>query len=499
MTDPTKAHPLLGLFTGLAILLLMVGGVVGVVIGVVRLSEPKASAPSPPPADKVELPAEPPLFAQWPSAKPDLALVLTGEMHGYLRPCGCSPDQQGGLARRGGFLRYLSQEKGWNVVPIDLGDLIIKRTPWEAKRYAYALESLQSLGYPAIGIGPHDLALSMNTVLGEAVNLQKAKLVNANLSNKEADTRPLWEEFVPPVVVKDARGVKLGVGAAMSDSIARDLSDPSVTLSSPTPALARILERMEKEKVDLRVLLAWASAEEAKKWAEAVPGFDVILCQSSIEESAAREATMVGKTMVTWVGRKGKSVGVLGWWRSEEPRLRFEIAPLDRRYGDDPDMNEIYARFVSALKDGRYAEKTPRTLGLDEYVGAKRCGECHKKAFAKWSTTKHSHALESLQQAEPKGQDYNPECLLCHTTGFESKTGFVTPSLSAALGGNQCENCHGPGKKHSEQPKDQSLIASMRRSRSTIEPTCRQCHDAENSIHFNFQTYWPKVEHYGKD
>jgi hypothetical protein len=28
---------------------------------------------------------------------------------------------------------------------------------------------------------------------------------------------------------------------------------------------------------------------------------------------------------------------------------------------------------------------------------------------------------------------------------------------------------------------------------------CMQCHDQDNSIDFDFQTYWPKVKHVGKD
>src|SRR5689334_7347867 len=35
------------------------------------------------------------LFFGWP--KPDFALVLSAQMHGYLGPCGCSDPQYGGL------------------------------------------------------------------------------------------------------------------------------------------------------------------------------------------------------------------------------------------------------------------------------------------------------------------------------------------------------------------------------------------------------------------
>src|SRR5205809_7236437 len=39
-----------------------------------------------------------PYFRGW--KKPDLAIVVTGEMHGYTQPCRCSTPQKRGLVRR---------------------------------------------------------------------------------------------------------------------------------------------------------------------------------------------------------------------------------------------------------------------------------------------------------------------------------------------------------------------------------------------------------------
>src|SRR5437764_939868 len=47
------------------------------------------------------------LFVGW--AKPDVALLLSGESLGYLQPCGCSEPQKGGLARRYAFLQSLKK------------------------------------------------------------------------------------------------------------------------------------------------------------------------------------------------------------------------------------------------------------------------------------------------------------------------------------------------------------------------------------------------------
>ena len=58
--------------------LIVVSGLAGTGLAV-RLQSPKAVAPSI---------LSPRLFAGW--EKPDLVLVVSGEQHGYLLPCGCS-------------------------------------------------------------------------------------------------------------------------------------------------------------------------------------------------------------------------------------------------------------------------------------------------------------------------------------------------------------------------------------------------------------------------
>lgn len=443
-----------------------------------------------------------PLFSSWPAEKPDLALVLTGEMFGYLRPCGCSPGQHGGLARRGGFLDHLKKEKGWQVLPLDLGDLIKQSGLLESTRYDFALESLKKLDYPAVGIGKKDLGLSVMEILGKAVNSEPTKLLFANIQAKDAGEQEFIAETIKGVAIIPAGNLKVAVADVMGESSKDKLPDPSVTLRSIDEEIPKILKA--SEGADLKVLLAHMPAAEAAELAKKHPGFDLIVCESRIEDSADQEANWVGKTMVTWVGQKGKSVGVVGFWKSGEPRLRFTIALLDGRFPEVESMQAVYARFVQSIKDSNFIEQMPknRYMREDTYVGAKECGKCHTKAYAKWKDSKHAHAMDSLVSAKPAGQDYNPECVKCHATGYEYQGGFVSPVKTPTLAGNQCENCHGPGGKHSQEPKNQEWIVQMRLSKHTVEQTtCIKCHDSENSPKFigHFNEYWEKIAHPWRD
>lgn len=499
-------RPIVGSMVAFGILVGTVVAAIGVGFGGAYLGN-AAVAYFNSPAHPAELPeleedlGPAPLFADWPEKKPDVALVLTGEMYGYMRPCGCSPGQHGGLARRDGFLHYLTEERQWNVLPLELGDLIGKGGMLEPVRYAYIIESLQTLGYPAIGVGVKDLSISVNDVFGQAVNMDSTKLLQSNLQHKDADFQELMEQFLGSTAIADPGGVKVGITSLIGEGLQGKLPDPSVSLRPTDEVMEAVIKKMDEEKVDLRVVLANMPQKEAVALAEKYPVFDVILCESKIEDSATQEAQMVGKTMVTWVGRKGKSVGVVGFWKDEQPHLRFEIVPLDGRFPESDEMGEIYGRFVRAVKDGNFLEKVPRVPhpSHDEFVGAEKCGQCHKKAFAHWKESKHAHALETLHNVKPTGQDHNPECVSCHSTGFGFVSGFVSPELTPTLAGNQCENCHGPGKRHVADPKNPQFAAEMRLSRFTVEQSCVKCHDADNSVHFKFDTYWPKIAHPWRD
>src|SRR5262245_56177995 len=108
--EPTAASPnprWLGLFG------LLLGGAVA---GFFFLREPAPATLALPPEEN----HAPPLFQGW-GKNPDVVIVVSGEMHGYLQPCGCSRPQKGGLARRYNFIESL--RKKWPVVAGDLGDL----------------------------------------------------------------------------------------------------------------------------------------------------------------------------------------------------------------------------------------------------------------------------------------------------------------------------------------------------------------------------------------
>src|SRR4029077_18739729 len=141
--------------------------------------------------------------------------------------------------------------------------------------------------------------------------------------------------------------------------------------------------------------------------------------------------------------------------------------------------------------------------------------------------TPHSHATDTLVHLDPP-RHFDPECLSCHATGWEPQkffpfiSGYEGLEKTPNLVGNGCENCHGPAAEHvaaesGESGADDAQLEKLRAAlRLKIVPNegnkegqeyakgkvvqmCMQCHDLDNSPEFDFQKYWPKIEHHGKD
>jgi hypothetical protein len=135
------------------------------------------------------------------------------------------------------------------------------------------------------------------------------------------------------------------------------------------------------------------------------------------------------------------------------------------------------------------------------YIGAKNCKMCHfgpshGGVYEKWEASKHVGAFKALNAA--KGEDKNPVCLDCHTTGFK-KGGYEVGAANAALfEGVQCESCHGAGSEYKKmsvmKDKAQSLAAGMVLPK---EAQCKACHNEKSPNYkgFNFAEAYKKIDH----
>ncbi len=465
--------------------------------------------------------------------QPAAALVLSGEIHGYLEPCGCSPTQSGGFARRGHLLKEL-EKRGWPLAALDVGGLLKRPYLQDRIKLEFLLAGMQDMHYAGIGLGVEELQLGTDFLMTQYVpdapgQPKSIPFLGANLVFYDSpDIRPPF-----PFQIVSVGDVKFGVtavtGLSLKESVAPAGVDNHITFLDPAQALKTVVPLIQAEQPDVLVLLSHGTTEEARQLAEAFPEFRIILTAGGPEDASGKPIA-VNDTWILETGMKGRAVGVLGYFPNDEKRpFRYELIELDnRRFLIDDRMTELMKRYQQRLIDGKVSQsdelKQDHLSGW-QFVGAEQCGECHKKSYEHWKTTGHAKATDTLIHGRP-GEEahwvprlFDPECLSCHVTGWEPQSyrrydsGYLSEEASPHLRGQQCENCHGPGSQHTELERafardSQSVAAdelerlrkAVRRSYDTAEKQiCFQCHDAENSPKFKFEDFWEEVKHPWKD
>src|SRR5262245_51464196 len=95
-----------------------------------------------------------------PGPPPEIDLLYTGDVIGYLEDCGCHMNPAGGLSRRAWLLGQLENlYPATPLVLLDTGNFSDNPTEKGDIRTATLLTTMKKLGYRAVNIGERDLTL----------------------------------------------------------------------------------------------------------------------------------------------------------------------------------------------------------------------------------------------------------------------------------------------------------------------------------------------------
>jgi hypothetical protein len=456
-----------------------------------------------------------PIFVDW--LKPKLALVITGRQDGYLEPCGCAglDRMKGGMSRRYTFLNQLRQEKGWPVVALDVGGLAKGYGKQAVLKYHITVEGMRKMGYDAIALGRAELRLPAGELVAEtaAVEGQQNPFVSANVglfgfaAKMTAQTR-----------IVEAAGMRLGITSVLGKEFQKEIRGEDVELTDPQAALSKLVPDLRKQ-ADYLILLAHATKEESIELARKFTDFDLVVTAGGPPEPPAKPESIAGtKALLIEVGQKGMDAIVLGMFDGGE-RFRYQRVPLDSRFPPSEEMHNLMEIYQEQVKEAGFVGlgirevPHPQKELAGKFVGSKACQSCHEKSYIIWMKSGHSKAYATLTALSPP-RNFDPECVSCHVTGwhptdyYRYQTGYQSLEETPELVNAGCETCHGPGGAHvaAENGSDLALQERLREA-SVItkaesqdprsgKPHCYTCHDLDNSPDFDFNTYWPLVEHY---
>jgi 2',3'-cyclic-nucleotide 2'-phosphodiesterase (5'-nucleotidase family) len=409
-----------------------------------------------------------------------IEVLYTGNTLGELKPCGCALEEdQGGIERRAYLIKEI-QSKEKNLIILDSGDSFKQPSRQGKIKAKFLMQSMGRMGYDAVAIGDKDLVYG-NAFLGQWKTIP---FVASNLILSGVDFIPKYRITILP------NGAKVAIFALADPDLFYLDGDKSILVESPKEMLGMILPSfLEKEKPDLTILLTHMNTEKALSFL-GTRGVDVIVNGNIETENDVIDINPLEKNGAIFVqsGPRGQKVGDLKITlkRSGELVFAHRMIKLDSHVNFDSEMVKLYKKYNEEIEDLFFASlAAKRKKNVDKvYRGETACKDCHKQAYKIWSKSRHGHAYSTLKKVD---KAFDPECLICHTVGFNQPGGFISEVDTPGLENVQCEECHGSALDHVKSPK--------KGWSPNAKEACKKCHVKNHSPKFNFSTYWPKIKH----
>jgi|LSQX01.2.fsa_nt_gb 2',3'-cyclic-nucleotide 2'-phosphodiesterase (5'-nucleotidase family) len=439
-----------------------------------------------------------------------IAILYTSQVYGQVRSCNCTKFRYGGYGRQATLMQQLS-EKNPDLVLVDCGDALGGDTSKQGQlKSSLTTKIMSNIGYNAWVPGEMEIAADLHN-LNEQCRELKVPLTCANVFDSTTGKRVCSSH----VSFKTANGARVTViGLLGKNLVANDvLRNTNVKIGDPADLLSKLAPTVRKT-TDVLLVAAHMTIADAQAIAKLGIG-DVVICshiekdllmpakdQNEVDAPYSNDQTGVflkSMTRTNWsVGRLDMKLSQSGKWQAQSNKLLY----LDRAYEESPAIVKLFDEYnaeVAAfyieqrLKMRDELDKKIRARGLDpdemrernkRYAGHAACKSCHEAAYDVWKSSRHSTAINTLKKTK---QEYDPECVGCHTTGRDQLSGFVNMKETPELANVQCESCHGAGKAHVAKPAAGYGV--------TGEDNCRSCHTDELDPDFDYEVMWKKIAH----
>jgi len=420
-----------------------------------------------------------------PEKAADLTIFFTSDTRGMLRRCGCSEGQMGGLSARASYIKAHRVES--RTLVLDAGDMLFDGINPERPNKEFnvlkaqtVLKAMEESGYDATAYGEYDFAYGLDFLKYVTTGTMLRPLA----ANVSIDSKTV---LFKKGLIKKLNGITVGVVGLMDSAFPyKDFNQTfrGVTVSDTKQAADREVLELHKGAVDIAIVLAHLSVTDPEGFVKGLSGVDIVIQGHS--QDVLEKPEKIGDTLLVKGFDKGKHIGRLDLWLTDKGGrkaigdYRYSVIDVDESIPPDLKVEEIIAGYRAALKERLFVTQENDPPDAGHYIGPANCKGCHEEQYTNWSATAHARAYADLVKT---GDQYDPECLPCHTTGYGYASGFSV--VNNKFPDVTCESCHGRGSLHADgTPPAASTIKKV-----VDEASCRACHDDYNSPNFEFERY----------
>jgi hypothetical protein len=416
------------------------------------------------------------------------------------------------VARRQGYIElFRNRYRGAAIVHLDTGNFFSDRIDFATRALArdavvgneWVIRAYDHMALDAVNVSYRDLPQLARCFAADEWKRHAAttpvvlRFVSANIrarDRRHGNPRPFLIKELAGERLKDRR-LRLGIVGVSEKGTA---SESAFVIEDPLVAARRVIAQV-RPQVDLLLVMAYLQPPMIDRLVRENPHIDIVL--ADVGRPQVFEPRWVGKTFVAYTYYQTKMLGELRLYRDARTgavRYSHRAVELDRVIPDDPSTERLRAQArkeIAAVQElivrellgerRRQAAARPGRALTPTYVGSHACQSCHQAAYQVWARSGHAHAYTTLQRVK---RENDPQCVICHVTGWGDPSGFVSAAATPGLRDVHCESCHGPASEHITHPARGFGPVAM-------PAGCVTCHTRENSPDFELVSYWAKIKH----
>lgn len=359
--------------------------------------------------------------------EPAVRIFFSANRQGEIEPCGCQVNQIGGLNR---FKAYLDEDKRkipTDALLVDSGDTFFSVNPLtetrrkpELSRARVIARAYQMMKLDALTPGERDFAGGIDG-LRELQILTGATFLTTNLVDKTG--KPLFER----TRIVNRGGLKIGLFSLSDEKAFSGITD--VKVLPPGPVLKQVVEEFRNQKVDKVVLLSHLGLIQDREIA-GMGGIDVILGSHSMDILPSPE--VVNGVGIMQPQNEGQQLGVFDLYAASGKYSGF-LVDLSKKYDVKNSISTLMSHYKAEVREIALSQgnSPANSTKARPYVAhPNQCRQCHAAQYDWWEKTKHASAYLVLYA---KNQLFDPECIGCHSVGFQKEGGFQKMSQPIVL------------------------------------------------------------------
>ncbi len=455
------------------------------------------------------------------------AIFVTADVRGQIAPCGCSEAMRGGLGKTAAVIGK-TRASGLPALFVDAGDALFERTGFAAdeavgeRRRAQAIAASyramrigalfagplddalgpdfrRTLGLPELGPGQTRLLDAGRWKVGVVSATTTAELTEGAVKTRGAGARFVLGLFGgAPGEVHTGEGVDLVVAAQAPETIGAEWEDgrllrgsvPVAQVQSRGRSILRVDASPGPDGAALQ--LARGQGDIEREFNAQGQRLELLRRELGTLGLSPERKRLLDARLHELVLRREQLASQAQATALQPGTFTVRFVPVEAALPEDPGVQKIiadYDRDVAQLNLAWAKEHgqpcPPPARGEAAYVGNEACRSCHPDPFAVYDKTGHARAYATLESVQ---KQYRLDCVACHVIGFQQSGGVCRVDQVEDRKNVGCENCHGPGSIHVLDGTEKSVL------RPRPGPSvCVGCHTAENSIHFDYPTYLPRV------